>query len=111
MSKNLPCDSTTAAPDLLFPPDGLVMTNHHVGSDCLGKMSTKDKNYVAGKPDFEASNQMTDEPKCSDLELNVLMSIAGCDRAAWPALCKPGMDAASAEKARRAEINNIEKES
>src|ERR1700739_3872646 len=26
--------------------DGLVMTNHHVGSDCLGKMSTKDRNYL-----------------------------------------------------------------
>src|ERR1700730_14923159 len=53
-------------------PDGLVMTNHHVGADCLGKMSTKDKNYVA--TGFEAKSN-ADEPKCEDLQLNVLMSI------------------------------------
>src|SRR5271163_934364 len=28
-------------------PDGLVMTNHHVGADCLAKISTKEKDYVA----------------------------------------------------------------
>src|SRR5262249_55572797 len=27
-------------------PDGLVMTNHHVGLDTLQKISTKDKDYV-----------------------------------------------------------------
>src|SRR5271163_3820628 len=27
--------------------DGLVMTNHHVGADCLAKISTKEKDYVA----------------------------------------------------------------
>src|ERR1700689_3301988 len=53
-------------------PDGLVMTNHHVGADCLGKISTKDKNYL--ETGFEAKSN-TDEPKCEDLELNVLMSI------------------------------------
>jgi S1-C subfamily serine protease len=52
--------------------DGLVMTNHHVGADCLGKISTKDKNYLA--TGFEAKTRAL-EPKCSDLELNVLMSI------------------------------------
>ena len=53
-------------------PDGLVMTNHHVGADCLEKMSTKDKNYIA--TGFEAKSN-AEEPKCADLELNVLMSI------------------------------------
>jgi len=88
-------------------PDGLVMTNHHVGADCLEKMSTKDKNYIA--TGFEAKSN-ADEPKCADLELNVLMSIEDVT-ARVAAAVQPGMDAASTEKAQRAEINNIEKES
>ena len=88
-------------------PDGLVMTNHHVGADCLGKISTKDKNYLA--TGFEAKSN-ADEPKCEDLELNVLMSIEDVTARVAGAV-QPGMDGASAEKARRAEINSIEKES
>jgi hypothetical protein len=88
-------------------PDGLVMTNHHVGADCLGKISTKDKNYL--ETGFEAKSN-TDEPKCEDLELNVLMSIEDVTARVAGAV-QPSMDSASAEKARRAEINNIEKES
>src|SRR5271154_5380990 len=52
--------------------DGLVLTNHHVGADCLQKISTKDKDYV--KTGFEALNNAA-EPKCVDLELNVLMTL------------------------------------
>src|SRR6202162_4916521 len=71
--------------------DGLVMTNHHVGGDCLGKISTKDKNYLA--TGFEAKSN-ADEPKCDDLELNVLMSIEDVT-ARVAAAVPPGMDAAS----------------
>jgi peptidase S46-like protein len=88
-------------------PDGLIMTNHHVGSDCLAKMSTKDRDYLV--TGFEAKSN-ADEPKCDDLELNVLMSIEDVTARITGAV-KPGMDDASAEKARRAEINTIEKES
>jgi len=88
-------------------PDGLVMTNHHVGSDCLAKMSTKDRNFL--ETGFEAKTN-ADEPKCADLELNVLMSIEDVTARVEDAV-KPGMDSASAEKSRRAEINGIEKES
>ena len=88
-------------------PDGLVMTNHHVGADCLGKISTKDKNYL--ETGFAAKSN-ADEPKCEDLELNVLMSIEDVTARVAGAV-QPGMDAASAEKARRAEINNIEEDS
>src|SRR5579862_5449623 len=88
-------------------PDGLVMTNHHVGADCLAKMSTKEKNFV--ETGFEAKSN-AEEPKCADLELNVLMSIEDVTGRVSAAV-QPGMDPASAEKARRAEINNIEKES
>ena len=88
-------------------PDGLIMTNHHVGADCLAKISTKDHDYLA--TGFEAKSN-ADEPKCADLELNVLMSIEDVTARVMGAV-KPGMDDASAEKARRAEINSIEKES
>src|SRR6266851_7857191 len=88
-------------------PGGLVMTNHHVGADCLGKISTKEKNYLA--TGFEAKSN-ADEPKCDDLELNVLMSIEDVT-ARVAAAVLPGIDTASAEKSRRAEINSIEKES
>ena len=88
-------------------PDGLVMTNHHVGADCLGKISTQDKNYVA--TGFEAKSN-AEEPKCLDLELNVLMSIEDVTSRVASAV-KPGADSAAAERARRAAINDIEKES
>ncbi len=88
-------------------PDGLVMTNHHVGADCLGKISSKDRNYLA--TGFEAKSY-AEERKCEDLELNVLMSIEDVTARVTGAV-QPGMDAAAAEEARRAEINNIEKES
>jgi hypothetical protein len=87
--------------------DGLVMTNHHVGAGCLQKLSTKDKDYVA--TGFEAKSN-AEEPPCPDLELNVLMSIEDVT-ARVSAAVQPGMDGATAEKARRFEINKIEKES
>jgi hypothetical protein len=87
--------------------DGLIMTNHHVGTDCLGKISTKERDYLA--TGFEAKSN-ADEPKCDDLELNVLMSMEDVTARITGAV-KPGMDNAAAEKARRAEINSIEKES
>jgi len=88
-------------------PDGLTMTNHHVGADCLAKISTKEKNYIA--TGF-AARSYSDEPKCVDLELNVLMSIEDVT-ARINAAIAPGADAAAAERARRSEINSIEKES
>jgi Peptidase S46 len=87
--------------------DGLIMTNHHIGADCLGKISTKEHDYLSAG--FEAKSN-ADEAKCGDLELNVLMSIEDVTSRVAGAV-KPGMDDASAEKARRAEINGIEKES
>ena len=53
-------------------PDGLVMTNHHVGADTLQKISTKAKDYY--KDGFLAKTH-ADEVKAPDLELNVLIGI------------------------------------
>jgi hypothetical protein len=87
--------------------DGLVMTNHHVGADCLQKISSNDKDYV--KSGFEARTR-SEEPKCVDLELNVLMGIEDVTSRVAGAVTS-GMNSAEAEKARRAVINDIEKES
>jgi hypothetical protein len=87
--------------------DGLVMTNHHVAADCLAKISTRQKDYLGAG--FLAKTR-ADERKCVDLELNVLMSIEDAT-ARVNAAVPPGLDAAAAQKARRAIINTIEKES
>ena len=88
-------------------PNGLVMTNHHVGIGQLQKISTAEKDYVT--TGFFAVTP-AEELKCPDLELNVLMSmedVTGKVRAA----VKEGMSGEAALKAREAEIAKIEKES
>jgi hypothetical protein len=88
-------------------PDGLVMTNHHVGIDCLQKLSTKDRDYL--KSGFHAVTR-DQEVKCHDLELNILLNIEDVtDRI--NAAIKPGTNPAEAQKVRRAVINTIEQES
>jgi len=88
-------------------PDGLVMTNHHVGTDCIQKLGTKEHDYI--KTGFAAAVP-ANEPKCSDLELNVLMSIEDVT-AGVNAGITPEMDSSASERAQRANINAIEKES
>lgn len=53
-------------------PNGLLMTNHHVASDCIRKLSSEKNDYIADG--FYASTRSR-ELKCPDLELNVLMEI------------------------------------
>ncbi len=88
-------------------PEGLVITNHHVGADALQKLSTPERDLVA--KGYYAKTR-DDELKCLDLELNVLMSIEDVTKRVNAAV-KPDMSAADAEKARRAVTNTIEKES
>ena len=88
-------------------PNGLCITNHHVGLDTLQKISSEKKNYV--RDGFYAKSQ-PDEVKAADLELNVLMSIEDVtDRVT--AAVQPGMAADEANKARGNVIAQIEKES
>src|SRR5215813_3326515 len=54
-------------------PDGLVLTNHHVGLGTLQKLSKKGKDYV--KDGFYAKT-LADEYKSVDEELVVLMDIS-----------------------------------
>lgn len=87
--------------------DGLIITNHHVGSDALEKFSTPEHNYL--KEGFYAATQAEEKP-CYDLELNVLDSIQDVTARVNSAV-KPGASAQEAFQARRKVIAEIEKES
>jgi hypothetical protein len=85
-------------------PDGLVMTNHHVGADTLQKISKKGKDYL--KEGFHAKTQ-ADEVPAVDLELNVLMKIDDVTKQVKGAVTSE-MSPAEAFAARRAKIAQIE---
>ena len=73
-------------------PDGLVVTNHHIGADSLQKLSPPGKNYYR---DGYYAKSRDQELRCPDLELNVLQSIDDVtDRV--NAAVKPGMAPAEA---------------
>lgn len=84
--------------------NGLVMTNHHVASDTLYKLSTKENNYA--KDGFLAATQK-DELKAPDLELNQLVKIIDVTKQVNAAV-QDGMSSAKAAAARRAVIAKIE---
>src|SRR5213593_3795919 len=86
--------------------DGLVMTNHHIASDVLQKISTPEKDYI--KDGFYAPTR-DKEVKALDLELNQLVAIEDVTTRVTGAV-KPGMTPAQASAARNAEINNIAEE-
>ncbi len=52
--------------------DGLVMSNHHVASDAIQKLSTAERNLMR---DGFLARTRAEELKCADLEVNVLTSI------------------------------------
>jgi hypothetical protein len=87
--------------------NGLCITNHHVGLDTLQKISSEKNNYV--RDGFYARTQ-AEEPRATDLELNVLMSIEDVTPRVTAAL-KAGMTAEQSAAARQKAIAEIEKES
>lgn len=88
-------------------PNGLVLTNHHVGAGQLQKMSTPEKNYVR---DGYYAKLRSEELRCPDLELNVLVSMEDVTKRVVGAV-KKGMSEKQSNEARKAEIAKIEKES
>ncbi|HEV3025535.1 MAG TPA: S46 family peptidase [Pirellulales bacterium] len=86
--------------------NGLVMTNHHIGADCLQKLGSSQHDYI--REGFFA-RESAEELKCVDLEINVLMSIDDVTERVEKAVA--GLDAAKARTARRAVMNTIEQES
>lgn len=86
---------------------GLVMTNHHVVSDLLAKLSTPQRNIA--RDGFLARSQ-AEEIKCPDLELNCLWSIEDVT-AKVNIVVEPGMSTAEAGAARRKRMAELEKQS
>jgi hypothetical protein len=88
-------------------PNGLLLTNDHVGRGQLQKLSTKDRDLVA--EGFYARTP-AEELKCPDLELNVLISMQDVTERVLGAV-KEGMSSREALDARRSETAKITKES
>ena len=86
--------------------EGLSFTNHHVGADCIQKLSKAGTDYM--KTGFYAKTQ-AEEAKCPDLELNVLTGIEDVT-AKVNAGVKTGLNAAEARQAQRSAMSAIEKD-
>jgi hypothetical protein len=86
--------------------DGLAFTNHHVGADCIQKLSKEGTDYM--KTGFYAKTQ-AEEAKCPDLELNVLVGIDDVTQKVKAAVTA-GMSTAEGGQAQRAAMSAIEKD-
>ncbi len=87
-------------------PDGLVLTNHHVGLGAIQQLSTQDKDLV--KTGFYARTR-AEELKVPGMELAVLQGLEDVT-ARVKAVERPEMTAAEAAEARNREIAAMEKE-
>lgn len=88
-------------------PDGLVLTNHHVGRGAIQQLSTPDRDLI--KLGFHARTR-AEELKVPAMELTVLQSIEDVT-ARVNAAVTPAMSQADAFAARRGAIATIEKAS
>jgi len=86
--------------------DGLLMTNQHVASGQLQKVSSKDHDY--NKEGFYARTP-AEELKCPDLEINILVALEEVTARVRGA-AKPGASDKEANEQRKAEMAAIEKE-
>lgn len=84
---------------------GLVLTNHHVGSDTLGKLSSAERNIL--ERGYLATD-LSQELKAPDLELNQLLQIRDVTEEVQAAVTAE-MTPEQALGARRAVIARIEK--
>ncbi len=97
---------STGGSGSVVSPDGLVITNQHVATDCLHDLSTAGKDLVQ---DGFLARSRAEEPKCANLELLVLWSIEDVT-ARVKAAVKEGMSPDEALSARRAAMAAIEQE-
>lgn len=86
-------------------PDGLLFTNHHVGADCIQKLSSKENDYI--KNGFVARTP-ADERSCPDLEVNVLLKIEDVTAKVTEGIT-PKTPASEANAKKKAAMSAIEK--
>jgi hypothetical protein len=87
-------------------PDGLVMTNHHVGSECIHDLSSGARDYIT--TGFYAPTR-EQEARCPNLELNVLMSTEDVSTAVNAGI-PSGLDSAARSTSQKKSIARLEKE-
>jgi hypothetical protein len=85
-------------------PKGLLLTNQHIVSGCLAKLSSAHNDYV--HDGFYAASELA-ETRCAGLEASVLTSIEDVTKRV-KAASKEGAPAARVLEARSAEIAHIE---
>jgi hypothetical protein len=85
-------------------PDGLMISNHHVGLSCIQNLSSREKDYVAAGYLAPARDQ---EPACPGYEVNVLMATEDVSARVLGAV-KADMSDKAAHEARKAEMARIE---
>ncbi len=96
---------STGGSGSIVSADGLVMTNHHVASDILAKLSSKDRDLLVSG--FYAP-KVGDELKCPDLHLDVLWKIVDVTDKVEGATA--GKSTAEAGAARRKAMTQLEDE-
>jgi hypothetical protein len=96
---------STGGSGSIVSADGLVMTNHHVGSDILEKLSSEGNNLL--ELGFYAKSQ-SEEAACPDLHLDLLWTIE--DVTGRVEAAAAGLSTAEAGAAKRKVMTQIEDE-
>lgn len=91
----------------LVSPDGLLMTNHHVGSDQLAKLSTPQRDLLTHG--FYARTR-GEELRCPDMEVEILWSIEDVTERIQ-AEAPPDLTPAARFEAQRKAMTRLEQES
>ena len=90
----------------IVSPNGLIVTNHHVGSDAIQDLSSAERDLLS---DGYTAKTLADELKCPSMELKVLQSIEDVTAEVNAAVTKK-MTAEEAFEARRGIMGQIEKD-
>ncbi len=90
----------------LVSANGLLMTNHHVGSDALEKLSTPQRDLYR---DGYVARSAAEELRCPEMEVELLWSIEDVTQRVTSA-AKPDAAPAAAYEARRKRMTEIEQE-
>jgi hypothetical protein len=85
-------------------PDGLILTNHHVGAGAIASLSSAEHNRME---DGFLAQERADELPCNDIELKVLMAIRDVT-AEVEAAVTAGMTPQEAVAARRAVMSQLQ---